>query len=193
MKNRWKRILNYVVLICVCLYLSTDIYIYFAYKRCRFPEALPTVVDRYSKIPGDSIPPQLIKAYERVFPGSLNRDFYPDLAWLVITRLRQKHSIQLELASIVAHDSGLPLFSFANQLDNQLTQAQCIYAYLSETYFGNLADGVDSAAGIYYHKPLKALNERECLELVIMSENPGLYDKWRNQELLDEKVKRYLP
>jgi hypothetical protein len=190
--DKWKRIFKYTVLVCSFLYLSIDVYIYLSYKRCRFPEVLPGLINRYSKIPNDRIPQNIIEAYETVFPGTLSSGFYPDLAWLVMTRLQQKCFIQLELASLVAHDSGLSLFSLANQLDNRLTHEQCIYAYLSEMHFNHFADGVDSAATIYYHKPLKKLNKRECLELVIISENPSLYDKWRNQELIDAKVKRYL-
>lgn len=191
--DKWKRIFKYTALVCSFIYLSIDVYIYLSYKRCRFPQVLPGLVNRYAKIPSDSIPQNIVKAYETVFPGTLNSGFYPDLAWLAISRLQQKRYIQLDLAALIAHDSGLPLFSIANQLDNRLTREQCIYAYLSKIYFNHFSDGVDSAATVYYHKPLKQLNERECLELVIMSENPSLYDKWQNQELIDTEVKRYLP
>ena len=145
----------------------------------------------YSSIPSDSIPDNLIKAYEKVFPSSLTNKIYPDAIWWVFKTSGQRQSyVQLDLAYDIGHCGTLKLISIANQIDNKLTQQQCMYAYLSKFDFLNNARGIKKATKLYYNKNIQDLNERECLELVIMTKNPSLFNKYRNQDKLDIEVNK---
>ena len=65
-----------------------------------------------------------------------------------------------------------------------------MYAYLSKFDFLNNARGIKKATKLYYNKNIQDLNERECLELVIMTKNPSLFNKYRNQDKLDIEVNK---
>ncbi|MFC7772401.1 transglycosylase domain-containing protein [Flavobacterium sp. GCM10027622] len=51
--------------------------------------------------------------------------------------------------------------------------------------------GVKSAANYYFNKSLKDLNEKEKITLLVMLENPALYNPKRRKEKVEEKVKLY--
>ncbi len=187
-----RKIVKYTFLAGVIAYISIDIWIYFRYKSEGADKSLTWYSRIYSEMPGDSIPDNVINAYEKVYPGSLTNHIYPDFAWLVFTRLNRKNLIQELLAYDIRHCNTIELISFANQLDNKLSQKQCIYLYLRRFDFLNQAEGINQAAEIYYSKSVKELTEIECLELAIMTKNPSLYDKFTRQAELDKKVKEVM-
>lgn len=188
-----KKIIKYVFLTFVLLYLSFDFYLYNKYNDKSTVEVLTWTTRIYSSIPIENIPNNLIQAYGKVFPHSLTNKIYPDAIWwfLIANRHRQSY-VQLDLAYDVGHCNTLKLISIANQLDNALTQEQCIYAYLSRFHFLNNVRGIEKAASAYYNKNILKLNERECLELVIMTKNPSLFNKFKNQDRLDEEVNKLI-
>jgi hypothetical protein len=149
-----------------------------------------------NKTDEDSIPSNLISAYEKVYPGSLEVNAWPDPIWYYFTC--EKHYPQKELAAhihIMEKNSilrGLQAISVINQIDNRLSNKQCIYAHLNMMDYTNMGIGLDEASKIYYNKTVEELSDKECLEIVIMSRNPALYNKIRHPEILEEKVKEYL-
>lgn len=183
-----KKIIKYIFGTLVLLYLSLDIYIYFKYNDSDTAKALAWTTRIYSSIPADSIPDNIINAYGKVFPNSLTNKIYPDLIWFLTARGQRQTYAQLDLAYDIGHCNTLKLISIANQVDNRLTQKQCIYAYLSRFDFLNTARGIKRAAKLYYNKNIQDLNERECLELVIMTKNPSLFNKYSHLDKLDAEV-----
>ena len=92
-----KKIIKYIFGVFVLLYLSLDIYIYSKYNEENTVEALTWTTRIYSSIPSDSIPDNLIKAYEKVFPSSLTNKIYPDAIWWVFKASGQRQSyVQLD-------------------------------------------------------------------------------------------------
>jgi len=185
-----KKIIKYSFWTFILLYLSIDFYIVINYYGTKTAKILAWETSIYSSIPNDSIPDNIIDAYEKVFPNSLTNKIYPDLVWFLAIRGQRQSYVQLDLAYDIGHCGSIKLISIANQIDNKLTQKQCIYAYLSRCDFLNKARGLEKAAKIYYNKRVQDLNERECLELVIMTKNPSLFDKFRHQDKLDEEVNK---
>jgi hypothetical protein len=186
-----KKIIKYILGTSVLLYLSLDIYIYFKYNDNHTVEVLTWTTRTISSIPNDSIPDNIINAYGKVFPNSLTNKIYPDAIWWFLKASNQRQSyVQLDLAYDIHPCNTIKLISIANQVDNELTQKQCIYAYLSRCYYSNNARGIKEAANLYYNKNIQDLNERECLELVIMTKNSSLFDKYRHQDKLDEEVNK---
>jgi len=188
-----RKILKYSLIFFVLVYISVDIYIYFCYTDGRTAKTLAWTTSYYSTVPDDSIPDNIINAFGKVFPNSLTNKIYPDLLWCVFAPRHNNSYVQINFAYDITTTTRLKLISVANQLDNKLTKKQCIYGYLSHFHFRNNARrGIIKAAKVYYNKDLKSLTETECLELMIMTKNPALFDKFRHQDKLDEEVKKVL-
>jgi hypothetical protein len=187
-----RKIIKYSFGFFFLFYMSVDIYIYFCYTGGRTAKALVWATSIYSAIPDDSIPDNIINAYGKVFPNSMTNKIYPDLLWCLFTLRHNNSYVQVNFAYDITTATRLKLISVANQIDNRLTKKQCIYGYLCEfDYWSNLR-GINRAAKTYYHKDLKGLSETECLELVIMTKNPALFDKSRHQDKLDQEVNKVL-
>jgi hypothetical protein len=59
----------------------------------------------------------------------------------------------------------------------------------SDYLFGNI--GISKAANFYFKKNLSELNEDEMIILVLMLENPSLYNPIRHPERVEKKLKLY--
>jgi len=66
----------------------------------------------------------------------------------------------------------------AIRLSRTRTKDQVLELYLNETYFGNMAYGVEAAARSYLDKPVSALNLAECALLAGLPQAPGLYNPY---------------
>jgi hypothetical protein len=160
-----KRLLKIILGCAILGYISIDIYIYFAYSTKYSKEKLVYII-RSVSISQDSIPRNIIAAYARKHKKVLQRKVYPDLVWCLLRRNKGTYP-QIKLAYEIAHCGGILKLSLANQIDNQLSQEQCIYAVLSRCGFPPALKGIDQAAKFYYHKNISALNEQECDELIM--------------------------
>lgn len=187
-----RRFIKYLFGFLVLVYISIDVYIYNCYKKERYIKSIVYYTRIYSSIPDDNIPDNIINAYEKVFPGTIEKRIYPDLIWAVLAPRHDNTYVQINYAYDISFASDLEMISVANQLDNRLTKKQCIYAYLCKMDFLNQATGLIKAAKIYYNKDVKSLSEKECIELVIMTRNPSIYNKFTRQDILDKEVKRVL-
>ena len=70
------------------------------------------------------------------------------------------------------------------QLERRYTKNELIAMYLNIYDFGYNADGVQSAARIYFDKTPQELNIQECAMLVGMLKNSSLYNPIRRPELV---------
>ncbi|MBC3758433.1 penicillin-binding protein [Hyunsoonleella sp. SJ7] len=68
----------------------------------------------------------------------------------------------------------------ATRLERQYTKEEIIAQYFNIYDFGNNADGIRSAAAIYFDKEPKELDLKECAMLVGMFKNSSLYNPRRN-------------
>ncbi len=187
-----KKYIKYIFVVFLLLYLSFDAYIYFKYNDSETAKLITWETRMYSSIPDDSIPDNIINAYNKVFPNTLTNKIYPDILWCVFASRNDNSYVQINLAYDISITSGFKVISIANQLDNKLTQKQCIYAYLSRFDFLNLTRGIKKAAKRFYNKDIFELNERECIELVVMTKNPSQYNKLRHPDKLNKEVNRIM-
>ena len=51
--------------------------------------------------------------------------------------------------------------------------------------------GIENASNYYFHKSIEQLNEKEKITLLVMFENPALYNPERRAEKVREKVDEY--
>ena len=75
----------------------------------------------------------------------------------------------------------------ATRLERQYTKNEIIAMYFNIYDFGNNADGIRSAAKIYFSKEPKELNTAESAMLVGMLQNSSLYNPLRREEKTREK------
>ena len=69
------------------------------------------------------------------------------------------------------------------QLERRYTKDEILELYLNQVYFGSGAYGVESAAKIFFGKPVKDLNLAECALVAGMPKSPSRYSPLVNPEL----------
>ena len=75
----------------------------------------------------------------------------------------------------------------AYHLTRTLSKDEILALYLNETYFGNMAYGVEAASRIYYGKPVGQLDLAECTLLAGLVQSPPLYDPLTNLPAAKER------
>jgi penicillin-binding protein 1A len=75
----------------------------------------------------------------------------------------------------------------AVRLERKYTKEEIIALYLNRYDFINQAQGIRSAAEVYFGKPLESLNTQEGAMLVGMLKNASLYDPLRRSELVTKR------
>ncbi len=78
----------------------------------------------------------------------------------------------------------------AYRVTHRYTKDEIFAFYLNETYYGNLAYGVEAAAQAYYGKHVRDLDLAECAMLAILPHDPALWNPLENPE--DAKVRQAL-
>lgn len=68
----------------------------------------------------------------------------------------------------------------AIRLQNAYSKDEVLALYLNQTYFGNLAYGIEGAARAYFGKSASALSLAECALLAGIIQNPAAYDPLSN-------------
>ncbi len=71
----------------------------------------------------------------------------------------------------------------AFQLERRYTKDEILELYLNQIYFGSGAYGVESAAGLFFGKPVNTLNLSECAMIAAMPRAPSRYSPLVNKDL----------
>jgi 1A family penicillin-binding protein len=77
----------------------------------------------------------------------------------------------------------------AFHMTRTLSKDEILALYLNETYFGNLAYGVEAAARAYFGKPVRELGLAECALLAGLPQSPEGYNPLTNMEAAKERQK----
>jgi len=77
----------------------------------------------------------------------------------------------------------------AFHMTRTLSKDEILALYLNETYFGNLAYGVEAAAQAYFGKPVRELGLAECALLAGLPQSPEGYNPLTNIEVAKERQK----
>lgn len=102
------------------------------------------------------------------------------------TRLASINRLQLNTNSPTLSSNHLVA---GLQLENRLTQQQCLNLLLEQYDFIYHQIGIRSASKFYFQKPLEQLTQKECLELIAMMDNPILYNPKKYPHKFKRKVK----
>jgi penicillin-binding protein 1A len=71
----------------------------------------------------------------------------------------------------------------AFQIERRYTKDEILELYLNQIYLGSGAYGVESAANIFFDKPVQSLNLAECALIAAMPKAPSRYSPLINEEL----------
>lgn len=75
----------------------------------------------------------------------------------------------------------------AFQIERRYTKDEILELYLNQIYFGSGAYGVESAANIFFGKPVEALNLPECALIAAMPRAPSRYSPLVNKDLARQR------
>ena len=89
------------------------------------------------------------------------------------------------------HGRSITKMIYVLKIEREFSKNQCLkFQFLNADYlFGN--KGIKDAAKFYFKKDLEKLNEDEKLVLVVMLDNPSLYNPIRRKEKVMNKVRLY--
>ena len=73
------------------------------------------------------------------------------------------------------------------QIERRYTKSEILELYLNQIYFGSGAFGAESAAQIYFGKPVKDLNLAECALLAGMPKAPSRFSPLVNRDLAKKR------
>ncbi|MCB9437956.1 MAG: penicillin-binding protein 1C [Anaerolineales bacterium] len=80
----------------------------------------------------------------------------------------------------------------ALQINAAYSRDEILTLYLNQTYYGNLAYGVEAASRMYFGKSPAALSLAECAMLAGLPQAPGQYNPLTNPELAKERQETVL-
>ncbi|KXK14547.1 MAG: 1A family penicillin-binding protein, partial [Chloroflexi bacterium OLB15] len=75
----------------------------------------------------------------------------------------------------------------ALQLQTAYSKDDILALYLNQSYYGNLAYGIEAAAGAYFGKDAAALSLAECALLAGLLQSPAVYDPLTNLEAAKDR------
>lgn len=89
------------------------------------------------------------------------------------------------------HGRSITKMIYVQKLKREFKKNECLkFQFLNADYlFGNI--GIKEAAKFYFKKNLEQLNEEEKITLIVMIENPSLYNPIRRKEKVLDKVRVY--
>jgi membrane peptidoglycan carboxypeptidase len=82
--------------------------------------------------------------------------------------------------------------SLSWRIESETSQKECLNWLMEKSDFLYNSVGIKQASEFYFKKGISELNERELASLVIMANNPSLYNPLRRRKLLEEKVEELL-
>jgi hypothetical protein len=77
------------------------------------------------------------------------------------------------------------------KIEKEFSQEDCLKLILSKADLLYDNEGIKEASLYFFNKKIDSLDERELLELIIMLENPILFDPKRNREIRQNKILVY--
>ncbi len=90
--------------------------------------------------------------------------------------ITQQVAKALVLSPEKTYDRKIKEAILATKIESLLSKDQILFLYLNQTYFGNRAYGVASAANNYFHKELKDINTAEAAMIVGLSKAPSTFN-----------------
>lgn len=92
----------------------------------------------------------------------------------------------------MTHYYGIKKILLSNYLERFVTQKECLNYNAKNTDFLYGNTGISEASIYYFSKSFENLNDTEYVKLVLMMDNPSLYNTKRRMEMLNEKAEQII-
>lgn len=79
-------------------------------------------------------------------------------------------------------------YAIATRLESKVSQVDCLNFLFEKFDYLYGAIGIEEAALVYFKKPMNELTDDELIGLIIMHENPSLFNPKRKKERFDKRV-----
>ena len=175
-----------VILLLVISFRVLVAYIKYSAEKIVTEQELNRIVNQIKTAP--PLPDNFKVTYARVYDGVFNRNFISALIKSLFSKsadqcpsdrvagefwfffARPSHTFQRSL-----HRLGLIWL-----LEDRVSQEKCFEYYTSRLDFTSNVVGLHAAASCFYHQPLDSLGIDEQLGLILMINNPVLYNPVRD-------------
>lgn len=138
------------------------------------------------------LPPEFLKVYKSIYPITTTNG-------IIYNRFTEQYDtkcpcneISLMLHSFYKNNSTSNNYVLSWKLEKQVTQEQCLNYYLQNADFLYNNKGVYEASNYYFQKELSELNFEQMATLIIMIDNPSLYNPKRRPELIKKRIKEII-
>jgi hypothetical protein len=182
------RISLFTLAIFMVIYFVMDVFLWITYNPSKHEAEIAKIVEEAKQL--KPFPEKIYEAYTKVYPGWEKEYIVPDIIWIGTAKTYSNYP-QCFTASKLARGNRFEIFMCANEIENHLTNKQCLTHMLSQFDWYHRGVGLEKAAQIYYKKTIEDLTYNESLELMVMIENPSLYNKFTHPEALGKRMLKF--
>ncbi len=188
--------LKRTLLIFLAIAIITPIGLYYWIKlsvdKIATPQQLEEIVATIKA--AEPLPEDFYTLFETVYPGSLEhstivlllqsayRKDYPFILSRMALRFRALSNKQ------ITKQGFFNVYSLAFNIDGKVNNRQYLNHIMANYDFCNNNRNIEQACQSYFGKPLKHLDRRQMLSIIVMVDNPSRYNPKRRPELLNKKV-----
>lgn len=137
----------------------------------------------------ESLPDKFYELYNKIYSNSLDKG----QLYYLLNRGKGGYECPCRLAGYeISHVHNVHLVNIAFWLEDQVSQKECLNYYSTNVDLLYDVKGVSQGSIYYFNKSINDLSDSELIELIVMMENPSLYNKTRNADKLTERVNTIL-
>lgn len=138
------------------------------------------------------LPGRYYEIYEQMYPESLTK--HNHFRYLLDRVFGSKNNLDCECNKVASNTPyyGFKRILFVSYLEKKLSPKECLNYYVKTTDYFNGCKGASRASEFYFKKSIMGLNDEELIRLILMTENPALYNPKRERVQTEEKVQRTL-
>ena len=198
--KRLKRFLKWSVGLATILILAVIVlYFYSIHRRTEF-HVTPDLISRAEQLraESDSLPKLFYVLFDISSPNGTTNSPNLRLIKMILGSENEGCSCR-ELARLfVSHQNvgalgyGLNYNAIGTFLHDKYNGKICLDMLMNRYDFVNGQVGVENAALFYFNKSIDKLSTLEIATLVVMTENPALYNPIRRPELVEEEAKKLM-
>ena len=179
-----------IVLVSLTLLFSIGVYIFMETGGNRYltPENKKEIVAQIKSSPSlDSV---FLQAFNVIYPSSLDGGYWAySFSHLISSQSKRKCPCKLAAMNIDRDKIDYENYSYnlaphviSLELEDYLTQTECLNFITNNYDFGFKVVGVESASMKYFNKSIKELGSAEIAELFVIMKNPIYYSRRRNSK-----------
>ncbi|MFD0975366.1 transglycosylase domain-containing protein [Salinimicrobium gaetbulicola] len=140
------------------------------------------------------IPDNFVEVFEKVYPRSIDGNYWTYFVERTFSDSNRKCPCKMAALFIPnekidysrGYYSTMPGM-IALELEDYVSQKECLNYVYNNFQFGNDIIGVRSASENFFNKSLEELNQKEIVSILTMLENPVLYSIRRNPKAHNKK------